>query len=389
MASETKPTATLALLGCQKCTKTFANQHALAVHQLKAGHLLCDLCGDSFHNIQSVSAHRTQVHHTPDKVMCPGCPKAFPTAGGWMQHVEKGECPSLFPSDVSGHAARVMGQLNKEWQAKAMVEYEPFSGESHIKDTWADWKDETDTARFDAQKQPNDFPSLASQGSHNGNPTKDGADHPAERPVNAWNAWSQKKDLFPEKRGQKAAPPPSSLVENMAKPTPSSRPSGERAFDPESPGFNAGAFFNPILEVFTCPHTMCNTKCKTSSALISHLKSPKHTAVEFRCPSCSAKFTTTSSWVQHAETVAVSKCRVRNTNQFARIMRDVSNGALDVKSINKVFEEKVKVKLSDDWVASKQASTDEFVPGSDQWVQSKQAETPKPKSKPGTIRDWS
>lgn len=74
-------------------------------------------------------------------------------------------------------------------------------------------------------------------------------------------------------------------------------------------------------------------------------------------------------------------------NNFGRIMREVSNGALDVKSIDKLFEEKVKVKLSDDWATSNQAATAESMPGSDHWAQSKQVETPDSDS--GSESNWS
>lgn len=277
MASGTKPTAALPRMRCHKCDKTFDDKHELAVHQLKEGHLVCDICGESFHNIESVSAHRTrvglftcsttlpyrtmayrkpvQIHRSHDSVACPGCPKTFVTAGRWMHHVEKGECPSLFPSDVSGSAAEVMAQLSKEWRDYANVEYTPFSGDSHIRDTWAGYKDEADTPRFEVQKHPVDFPGIANQASHRSSSTGDGAGQLKPHPG---NAWSQKKNLFPEKQERKAAPlTMSSLTEDLVESILSGRPSSGPILDPGSPGFNVAVFYNPILEVYACPHKMC------------------------------------------------------------------------------------------------------------------------------------
>ncbi|XXH00533.1 hypothetical protein Hte_006881 [Hypoxylon texense] len=369
-APETKPAAATPRMRCQKCKEAFDNKHKLVIHQLKAGHLRCDICGDSFHTIESVSAHRTNIHKSPHNVVCPGCTSKFPTAGGWMHHVEKGECTSLFPSDVAGRAAEVMDQLGQEWRDRAKVESTPLSTKSHIHDTWDGYQDEADTPRFDVQKHPHGFPGIAKRDSHHSNSTGAGTGPLESRPGNAWS----QKNLFPEKQEQKAVPPPSPLIENLTGRVPSSRPSGGLVLDPNSPGFNVAVFYNPILEVYTCPHKTCNTKCKADWALVAHLKSPKHTGIQFRCPSCNAPFTSTSSWIQHAETVAMSKCKIRASKQFPRIMREVSNGRLDVASIDEIFEEKVKVKLSEDWATQKQAATAESVPGSNQWIQSKQAQ---------------
>ncbi|KAI1768050.1 hypothetical protein GGR53DRAFT_33592 [Hypoxylon sp. FL1150] len=369
MESEYDRGFTPALPRCDKCSKTFNDQHELTVHKLKTGHLFCEICGDSFYNPEALSAHRTQAHRCPACIVCPGCTKTFVNAGGWMRHVEDDECPSLFSSDMTGNTAQFMQQLNKEWGQRAQVDAvsKVFSKESHIKDTWADWKDD-DAPSFDAQSNPDDFPATVTQGF----------------PLSSQpgNVWSQKKNLFPEAQGRKAVAAPSTLTENYAGPTPATEPSIGPVLVPDMLGFDVEVFFNPILEVYTCPHKKCNVKCKTSYAMITHLKSPKHTAVEFRCPGCRGTFTTTSSWIQHAETVALSKCRIRNAAQFGRILREVSNGSLDVRSIRKAFDEPVQVKLSDDWGTPSQASAAGPVPGSNQWAESKQAEASGSRPKP-------
>lgn len=159
-----------------------------------------------------------------------------------MQHVEKGECPSLFAKDIAGNTAQFMQQLNKEWGQRAKVEdaSKVFSGDSHITDTWDGWKEEVDTPRFD---NPDDFPGIATQGS--------------QLSSQSGNVWSQKKNLFPDSQGRKVVVAPSTQTENLAGPTSLGQSSGGRVLNPDMPGFNVGIFYNPILEIFTCPH-----KCK-------------------------------------------------------------------------------------------------------------------------------
>ncbi|KAI0169590.1 hypothetical protein GGR52DRAFT_473644 [Hypoxylon sp. FL1284] len=380
MAFETKSAEHVSQLRCEKCSKAFPNQRQLAVHQLKEGHLVCGVCDQSFHNIQSVSAHRAQAHRHSPNIVCPGCSSAFSTAGLWLQHIERARCTSLFPSDVHRKAAGIVRQVNKEWieefdSQNASVH---VTGDSHIQDSWAA---EADTPRFSVQEKPNDFPQLSEQASDRSNLAANRANHLAQ-PIG--NAWTQ-RNLFPEKQEYTTAPPLASAKENLAL-TP--RPSGERVIDPNSPGFNAAVFYNPILEVYTCPHNTCNNKSKTVGALVYHLKSPKHTGEKFKCPSCLAVFTSTSAWLQHAETVDLSRCVARESKNFARIVHEMTNGALNIEHVEQIFGGQVEVKLSDDWDTPRQ------MPVSSQSAQPRQPQEPGFSSgarrDPSTVRSsWS
>ncbi|KAI2784643.1 hypothetical protein F4815DRAFT_440944 [Daldinia loculata] len=379
-------------LRCLKCKATFADQRGLYLHQQEKGHLACGFCKQSFHDIKALIQHRVEDHKAEQDLPCPGCGTKFVSAGTWMCHVERGECHAIFPSDISGNIVQAVESISKALGESRFedVDYTVNSGRSYteIGDVWGDeWNKEQS---LDARDHPERFPRTAQQEFYQGGSkqtdllTGDGANL-EQRP---FNAWAQKKNLFPEKAAHRAVPPPPSLLENMTRPPPSTQPTGERILNPDHPGFNAGLFWNPFLKTFKCPHKdkftykECGSKHSTASGLITHLKSPAHTGTPFQCPGCTIVFTSGSSWVQHADNVNEKKCCIRNTGFYRQALNTATNGALNIDDLIKLADDTAKVKFDNDWAASKKRGEPGPVPGSEAWVKEKDAEASKSQSDP-------
>ncbi|KAI1214536.1 uncharacterized protein F4807DRAFT_449202 [Annulohypoxylon truncatum] len=367
---------------CPKCRATFTDGGLLRSHQHQAGHLICGLCEVSFHTIEALLAHRKEDHKAAQDLRCPGCTKNFTTTSGWIYHIESGQCHAIFPSDISQGLVTVMDAIAENLM-KTQLQGEgntDFSGPSHITDAWdGEW---TNDPSLDAQKHPENFPSLVKQKSHLAVPkqsdplTGAGAKNLVQQPG---NVWAQKKNFFPEKAKESVVTPTPqpSFLESPGEPVLSSRPTGQRILDPDHEDFNVAAFWNPILETYNCPHNSCNSKFNRSKGLISHLKSPAHSGVRFNCPGCRAVYTSAFSWVQHVETVSLSKCRVRESREiYGYALREITHGALDVDTLSELPNATTKVKVVEDWAKAKGHKND-FVPGTTEWADAKKAEASK------------
>ncbi|KAI1414370.1 hypothetical protein F5Y13DRAFT_178989 [Hypoxylon sp. FL1857] len=376
---------------CPKCNIAFLNKQDLFKHQQAAGHLPCDSCDQSFHTIEGLLSHRQEDHRAVQDLDCPGCSKHFVSAGGWIQHVEKGECSSIFPSHIAEGIPKIMNTISENLHGvkvagEGMVDY---SAPSHIKEDWGDeWKKEE---TFDVERHPEAFPRTVKQEFYHGDPkqqdllTGENADNLEQRPK---NAWGQKKNLFPEKEKTRAVRPPSYILEEIRQPGPSARSTGERILDPDHPEFNVSLFKDSILETYKCPHKTCNSKFKNSKGLIGHLKSPAHSGNPFPCPGCRGMFTTAASWVQHVETVSLTKCRLREKEDvYGLALNAITDGALDVDTLNKLANDTVKLKIDENWASSKRPAKTAGVVGSEEWLKAKQDEVKKSLPNPKQVEN--
>ncbi|KAI0883303.1 uncharacterized protein GGS22DRAFT_168386 [Annulohypoxylon maeteangense] len=365
---------------CPKCRATFLDGEFLRSHQHQAGHLMCGSCEASFHTIDALFTHRKNDHKAAQDLTCPGCTKKFTNTSRWIYHIESGQCCSIFPSDISQGIATVMEAITKnliknQLQGEGNVD---FSGPSHITDAWGDgW---TNAQNLDAQKHPKDFPKVGKEdfyqeGSKNIDLAASAGANNLEQKTG--NVWAQKKNLFPEKKmGSIATPTPqSSSFENPEEPALLGQPTGKHIIDPTHEYFNVAVFWNPILETYICPHRNCNSKFDNSNKLVRHLKSSTHSGVRFNCPGCRAMYTSASSWVQHVETVSLSKCRIRESREiYGYALKEITHGALDVDTIVELPNATAKVKVVEDWAKAKKPVKNDFVPGTNEYANAKQAE---------------
>ncbi|KAI1092328.1 hypothetical protein F5B19DRAFT_492570 [Rostrohypoxylon terebratum] len=383
MSARLNPSYTPPMLRCPKCNSTFHNNNLLRTHQHHAGHLPCGSCEASFHTIQALLIHRRDDHKAIQDLTCPGCSRSFTATGQWVHHIESGQCGRIFPSDLFQGVAKVMDIITKNL-AKTRLQsedYVDFSGPSHIRDVWGDeW---ADSQSFDVRKNPGKFPRVGKHEYYHGDSkepnllTGDGANDLAQKPG---NAWAQKKNLFPENDKKLVATPAPQpyVLKKPEEPASSGRPTGERILDPHHKDFNVAVFWNPILETYTCPHRTCKSKFNRSNGLISHLKSSVHSGIRFNCPGCRVAYTSIFAWVQHVETVSLSKCRLRNSREiYGYALKEITHGALDIDTLCELPNSTAKVKVVEEWAKGKEPPKKGFVPGTNEYANAKQAEASK------------
>ncbi|KAI5867238.1 hypothetical protein GGS23DRAFT_612348 [Durotheca rogersii] len=351
---------------CNKCGSKFPTKERLDQHQKAKGHSACPNCGASFYAKQPVHTHGPQLQD----LICPGCDAKFASGADWMVHVENGACPRVFPSDLAGGLDKVLKMKEESISKLKAGEYEILNENtpSHIKNVWGDeWADEK-SPTFDVQGHQNDFPRTAMQKFRHGDIaqqdflTGDGIDNLAQ---DQDNAWGQQKKLFATeayKEAYKTVPPP---AEDLAQPASASNPTTGRIIDPNHPSFNAALFVDPILDTYKCPHNSCKSKFKTSTGLISHLKSPAHYDIKFNCPGCRAPFVSQSAWIRHAETIGEARCRIRKLHSYGLMIQQITNGALVIDPASQLLNGVAKLKFDEEWAKSKRPSKLHTVPGTD------------------------
>ncbi|OTB06065.1 hypothetical protein M426DRAFT_9889 [Hypoxylon sp. CI-4A] len=299
---------------CPKCNATFISDQALQRHQTLKAHHLCDTCNLGFHSRETLLEHQNHDHRADQNLICPGCQKKFNTAGGWVAHVEDGQCVLFSSSQLAEGVAEIMEDIMTSLRAATVQQNTAFepTALTHITDIWGeDWKAQIS---LDAQENPDAFPELVNNGSTPGGSTQ------------------------------------------ASSPIPPVRATKERVINPDDDSFNATVFLDPILELFKCPHKNCKSKLKTAGGLVSHLKSAAHKAKPFLCPNCRRTFTSATAWISHAELVPSSRCGIRETEIYGYAVNVLTNGALLVDSENKLPNGTPRVWMNENW-----ADRDEWV----------------------------
>ena len=300
-------------LRCPVCDEWFDTYMKKDTHQRTLGHFQCSVCKLKFRDNYSVVDHVVREHKTVHDIKCPGCLKEFKRAGAWVAHVESYECTSIFPENLE--ARQKKRQVFTDALAGLGDSPVSLGGKStagYQSDTWKDdpilnaldghdnfRPHQGDTADQNYTK-PEDFPRLATQEYRAGGskqPDLLTADAPVPKPLQTNNAWAQKKDLFPKAQEKKepAKPTWASALRSSDRAQPSVNGQGhsqtwdrnakvqvakattifperadpwvgmqqarsssdERILDPDHPNFDAGIFYEPILEQFKCPHGSC------------------------------------------------------------------------------------------------------------------------------------
>lgn len=76
-------------------------------------------------------------------------------------------------------------------------------------------------------------------------------------------------------------------------------------------------------------------KFPTAFALTKHLRSPTHTAGHIACIGCNKSFASVASLIGHMETA--TKCSIRGTDSFRRVLGQITGGILDYHIRSGIF----------------------------------------------------
>ncbi|KAI5310437.1 hypothetical protein KEM55_007161 [Ascosphaera atra] len=115
-----------------------------------------------------------------------------------------------------------------------------------------------------------------------------------------------------------SGPPPQTVVSSAAVP---SKALG--VWDPKH-------FWDDLEEQYVCA---CSKSFRDLKAFEAHIRGPEHSSGNFRCPGCLRLFKSITALIAHCESASV-RCSVNKSQNFSRIMADISAGLLDTDGFN-------------------------------------------------------
>ncbi|KAI0966697.1 hypothetical protein F4678DRAFT_483751 [Xylaria arbuscula] len=356
-------------LVCPKCDVRYPNIHELLTHQRAQRHFLCNQCDSCFWTEDGLHDHKRKDHRPDPDLECFGCQSHFNRAASFWQHLESGQCSTIYPSDIARLREKNI-KFAEQLEIRKVTIDDIIQGEkSHIKeeDTWAsefvgDTSPPEPPSALDFPSRPvpiqagsahplyyhsEDFPALPIQ------------EKPPVTPVchgeKKQNVWSNRKSSVPREpkitsTSYNYVPPPVSYETHAAR-TPKSAidhdrkiriiqapkhpaesgphvaTSSGRIVDPDHPDYNPAVFYNEMLDKFVCPYKSCRKKFYNVFGLTRHFQSPAHTGVPISCISCRKTCTTVAQLIGHMETT--NRCPIRGTDGFRRALGQITGGILD------------------------------------------------------------
>ncbi|KAI5291323.1 hypothetical protein KEM52_000208 [Ascosphaera acerosa] len=102
-------------------------------------------------------------------------------------------------------------------------------------------------------------------------------------------------------------------------------------------------FWNDMLGQFICA---CQKTFNTADELEDHVRGEEHSAGPFRCPGCLRLFKSITALVSHCESASV-RCSISRSENYSRILNDLSAGVLDTDGYNRDGSIKYKARPFD------------------------------------------
>ncbi|KAI5290097.1 hypothetical protein KEM54_002448 [Ascosphaera aggregata] len=134
------------------------------------------------------------------------------------------------------------------------------------------------------------------------------------------------------------------LSESVSSPPANAPPSSAKsALTVSSNQWDPQRFFNDVLCHYVCP---CQKEFNSVDAFEEHVRSDAHMIGTFRCPGCLRIFKSLTALVAHCESASV-RCSISKSENYSRIMDDISAGVLDTDGYNPDGSIKYKAKPVD------------------------------------------
>ncbi|KAI1178489.1 hypothetical protein F4777DRAFT_576024 [Nemania sp. FL0916] len=364
-------------LVCSKCSTKYPNIHELLTHQKANKHFACNQCEMCFWTDDGLFDHKRKNHRPDLDLECFGCQFHFGTAAQFWQHLEGDECKVICPSDITRLREKRLGFAEQLELRKEAIADDIQFGELHIneEDTWAADSERdmpanpvvpgnSSRAAYAPRKSAHplyyrseDFPVLHSKS--RAPPTFSSHEKQKE------NVGPNQKATFSEEANGKpspdntGAPPPhntspsyasdrptpgpinNSSIQTIKAPTdvlevgPHSTTSSGPVVDPNDPDYIPAVFHNAILRKYVCPYKRCGKKLPSAHALTEHLRSPAHSGRLISCVCCQKEFASVAKLISHME--CATKCQIRETDCFRRVLGQLTGGILDFHCRSDMF----------------------------------------------------
>ncbi|KAK0609871.1 Zinc finger protein 560 [Lasiodiplodia hormozganensis] len=103
----------------------------------------------------------------------------------------------------------------------------------------------------------------------------------------------------------------------------------QRYWDPTHKDYNPERFFNPVIEMYSCPFPQCEENFREPFMLEYHINTI-HGISQQRCPQCLKLFKSTTALVAHCEAPA-STCGISRSDRYGQAIDQFSGGFLGAK----------------------------------------------------------
>lgn len=130
----------------------------------------------------------------------------------------------------------------------------------------------------------------------------------------------------------------------------SATPSANNALEQANPAlavlsgkWDPSKFWNDVVGQYVCA---CDKVFDSQQAFEDHIHSDEHNKGTFRCPGCLKLFKSITALVAHCESASV-RCAISRSENFSKILSDISAGILDTDGFNPDGSVKYKAKEFD------------------------------------------
>ncbi|KAJ5257017.1 C2H2 finger domain protein [Penicillium angulare] len=365
---------------CFQCKTDFATRAELFLHKLSSPkHHACPICSLDFRSRGGRDVHIRSNHRPEQEIECTGCGRFFKAASTLIKHIECNDCPEIrisrmlleqhrreqvhsglhqlamegpmtgsFDPLSKNTVAVPAGAIDQPIPAKEPDDDPPlieFSSDSEGSPVNTKKTPSTTTGkkqnekgkgkgrRFEASKKPSSPQPLRIASQNMRHLTLDEILLQALKldeegcPVNPDAVFpSEPNELVSYEEATEDPLPSGTQSDGQGNFGVPLMPISELLRD-RLPGWESNMFFDANRGEFVCA---CGWGTVNVAEFEYHVAMEKRWITVTQCPECGKVFSSTAALVAHMEQVR-SRCRIRDTKDFARIMGDVTGGLVQIR----------------------------------------------------------
>ncbi|OMP87984.1 hypothetical protein BK809_0008078 [Diplodia seriata] len=366
---------------CKKCDYLAKDWDDLTHHKATSPivHLCCKFCGQDFKSSSGRDRHIKQLHPVDQDIRCIGCDEHFVRAAALIEHLEFDHCSKIsaqqFKSniqhkhmvnkilndpdavtsklfdfnvndtDTSGGItlSKAASLLDEERGGSVIKPLKPRSQSRgpdapHVGERWPSLPSNgRDPPKGrDSSNLSSSMARLSVSGSSGGvrlpSSLSDSTARPSENGSQAWTESRASEKLF---AGAQKTPLSSEwdaalkAREMEYESANSTNMLMQRYWDPTHKDYNPERFFNPVIEMYSCPFPQCDDNFTEPYMLEFHINT-EHGISQQRCPQCLKLFKSTTALVAHCE-APTSECGISRSDRFGQAIDQFSGGFLGAK----------------------------------------------------------
>ncbi|KKY27809.1 putative c2h2 finger domain [Diplodia seriata] len=277
---------------CKKCDYLAKDWDDLTHHKATSPivHLCCKFCGQDFKSSSGRDRHIKQLHPVDQDIRCIGCDEHFVRAAALIEHLEFDHCSKISAQQFKSNIQH-KHMVNKILNDPDAVTSKLFDFNVNDTDTSGGITLSKAASLLDEER--------------GGSVIK-----PLKPRSHEWDAALKAREMEYE----------SANSTNMLM---------QRYWDPTHKDYNPERFFNPVIEMYSCPFPQCDDNFTEPYMLEFHINT-EHGISQQRCPQCLKLFKSTTALVAHCE-APTSECGISRSDRFGQAIDQFSGGFLGAK----------------------------------------------------------